>query len=420
MSALNPHTPTPAEPLRPRPARRAVGSFTHRLVMAAVLCALGLGARAVGPGGLPPEPIEPDAMPPTSAGGRQDHIGQPPAEPAAAATPLVPPVPVAETAPSVPGADPSTLPTAVALAPTSPAVSPGALSTGAAAAPPNTPVSPALPAAPAGTTPPAARPTAPTGLDCLIQPSQTVQVGTASAGVVETVRVERGDMVRKGQILLQLDSRVEVAALAMAREKAEQLGEMKATKGASDLAQRELQRAADLVKDNYVSRTYYDRQRAELEVAAGRGQQAEERRRLAERELRLASAQLAQRTVVAPIDGVVVERLAAPGEYVEQKPVLRIAQVDPLRVDVLVPAPAFGQIEVGAVAHVVPELLSRERRPARVVGIDRVIDAASNTFRVRLELPNPGNQLPPGLRCKAELNTVQGLPITAAAGLGAR
>ncbi len=253
------------------------------------------------------------------------------------------------------------------------------------------------------------------GLDCLIQPSQTVQVGTASSGVVEAVRAERGDLVRKGQVLVQLDSRVERAALAMAREKADQLGEMKATKGASELAQRELQRAADLVKDNFVSKTYYDRQRAELEVASGRGQQAEERRRLAERELQLAVAQLAQRTVSSPIDGVVVERLVSPGEYVEQKPVLRIAQVDPLRVDVLVPAAAFGQVSLGSRAQVVPELLAREKRQATVIGIDRVIDAASNTFRVRLELPNPGNKLPPGLRCKAELSGSDGALIGAVA-----
>lgn len=230
-----------------------------------------------------------------------------------------------------------------------------------------------------------------------------MQVGTASSGVVEAVRAERGDPVRKGQVLVQLESRVERAALAMAREKAEQLGEMKATKGASELARRELERASDLVKDNFVSKTYYDRQRAELEVAAGRGQQAEERRRLAEREVQLATAQLAQRTVVSPIDGVVVERLVSPGEYVEQKPVLRIAQVDPLRVDVLVPAVAFGQIAVGSRASVTPELLTRQARAATVIGVDRVIDAASNTFRVRLELPNPGHQLPPGLRCKADL-----------------
>jgi RND family efflux transporter MFP subunit len=261
--------------------------------------------------------------------------------------------------------------------------------------------SPGLGGAQGGT--PAAGTAALAQLDCLIQPSQTVQVGTASAGVIQSVKAERGDYVRRGQALVHLESQVERAALAMAREKAQQAGEMLATRGASELAQRELERAADLVKENFVSRTFYDRQRAEVEVAHGRGRQAEERRRLAEREVELAAAQLSQRTVSSPVDGVVVERHVGPGEYVEQKPVMRIAQIDPLRVDVLVPASAFGQVALGSKVPVTPELLNRQARMAVITGVDRVIDAASHTFRVRLELPNPGGKLPPGLRCKADL-----------------
>ena len=40
---------------------------------------------------------------------------------------------------------------------------------------------------------------------------------------------------------------------------------------------------------------------------------------------------------------------------------------------------------------------------ATVSHVDRVLDAASNSFRVRLTLPNPGHRLPAGLRCKADL-----------------
>jgi multidrug efflux pump subunit AcrA (membrane-fusion protein) len=39
---------------------------------------------------------------------------------------------------------------------------------------------------------------------------------------------------------------------------------------------------------------------------------------------------------------------------------------------------------------------------ARVTHVDRIIDAASNTFRVRLALPNPGHRLPAGARCKVD------------------
>ncbi len=147
-------------------------------------------------------------------------------------------------------------------------------------------------------------------------------------------------------------------------------------------------------------------------MAGGRTDQAQERRKLATRELELAAAQLELRTIRAPVSGVVVERFMSPGEYVEQKPILRLASIDPLRVDVLVPAVAFGQVEPGMKGSVVPELLKTGQHMAVVKSVDRVIDAASNTFRVRLELPNPDAAIPAGLRCKVDLGLK--LPTTAA------
>ena len=259
-------------------------------------------------------------------------------------------------------------------------------------------------AACAAAAPPGATPAA---LDCMIQPSQIVQVGSASAGVISRILVDRGDLVERGQEIVKLKSKVERAALALARERAAQGGELRMAKGAHVLAQRELARADELVAENFVSKTYLDKARAEAETAGGRTDQARERARQASREVDLAEAQLSQRTIRAPIAGVVVERYLSPGEFVEQKPVLRLAAIDPLRVDVLVPAPAFGQIQAGMTGSVLPELLNRVPRKATVTTVDRVIDAASNTFRVRLELPNPGGALPAGLRCKIEFAGLQ-------------
>jgi membrane fusion protein, heavy metal efflux system len=253
------------------------------------------------------------------------------------------------------------------------------------------------------TTAPAAPIKAASLLDCMIQPSQIVPVGTAVPGVVESISVERGDVVKRGQVVVQLRAGVERASLAVARERATQMGETVVAKGTQELAQRELERANELFAQNFVSKTYLDKQLAEAKVAGGRTDQAGERRKLSTREVDLAQAQLALRTIRSPLSGVVVERLAAPGEYVEQKPVLRIATIDPLRVDVLVPAAAFGQVEVGQTAAVAPELFNRASVVATVKTVDRLIDAASNTFRVRLELPNPNGALPAGLRCKIDL-----------------
>jgi multidrug efflux pump subunit AcrA (membrane-fusion protein) len=128
--------------------------------------------------------------------------------------------------------------------------------------------------------------------------------------------------------------------------------------------------------------------------------QARENQRLAEIDVERAAAALALRTVRSPINGVVVERLLSAGEFAKQAPIVRLAQIDPLRVEVIVPAAMFGRLQPGLQAEVVPEPSLIEPRIARVTVVDRVIDAASGTFGVRLALPNPGYRLPAGLRCR--------------------
>ena len=260
-------------------------------------------------------------------------------------------------------------------------------------------------------------------LDCMIQPSMTVQVGSPVTGVIARIDVDRGDIVKRGQVLAQLGSQVERAALAVARERAEQTGEIEAAASVKALAGNDLKRAQDLLGENFVSKAFVERATAEARVAGGKTVQAEERQRLATREVDMARAQLGQRVVRAPIDGVVVDRYLGPGEYVEQKPLLRIAAIDPLRVDVLVPAAAFGRVQVGDSGSVVPELIDRSRLVATVKTVDRVIDAASNTFRVRLELPNPQHRLPAGLRCVVSFGDVKvpaaGAPTSPATDAGA-
>ncbi len=244
----------------------------------------------------------------------------------------------------------------------------------------------------------------PDRLDCMIQPARDVKLGTPLPGVIAEVLVQRGDLVKSGQVIARLQSDVERAALAVAQERAAQVGEAAVANSSRELATRELKRANELFGQQFVSRTYLDKQRAEAKAAKGRSTQATENRRLARQQLRLAQTQLAQRTIRAPFSGVVVERYMEPGEFVDQKPLARLASIDPLRVDVLVPAASFGTVKVGAIGKVFPELTAIGSREAVVRTVDRVIDAASNTFRVRLELENPDQALPAGVRCQVDLS----------------
>ena len=73
--------------------------------------------------------------------------------------------------------------------------------------------------------------------------------------------------------------------------------------------------------------------------------------------------------------------------------------MDPLRVEVIVPAQKFGRIIPGMTATIVPELPEYGEQVATVTIVDKLIDAASSTFGVRLELPNAEQKVPSGLRC---------------------
>ncbi len=237
-------------------------------------------------------------------------------------------------------------------------------------------------------------------IGCLIEPSVVVEIGSPVIGVIDKVLVERGDVVRKGQVVAQLDARVERAAVAVAIARAQSEAEVQSARQAHEFAVRKQERNESLFRQNYISSQALDQAATETRLADTKAAQAREQRAMAMQEVNLARAQLAQRTIHAPVGGVVVDRFLSHGERVEEKPILKVAQIDPLRVELLLPANRFGQIRPGQSAKVQPDLPGASEMPAKVTIVDRVVDAASNTFRVRLEMPNPGLGLPSGLRCK--------------------
>ena len=183
-------------------------------------------------------------------------------------------------------------------------------------------------------------------LNCLIHPEVVITITAPVGGLLETVQVNRGDLVREGQVLATLDTRVERAI------------------GAVQHAQAELSN-----------------------------------RRLADLELQRTAAEVALRTIKSPVNGVVVERFMHPGEFPKQEKILKLAQIDPLRVEVYAPVAMLGKIALGKTAYVKPEPPVTGEYAAKVTVVDRVVDAASGTFGVRLELPNHDLKLPAGLKC---------------------
>jgi RND family efflux transporter MFP subunit len=232
--------------------------------------------------------------------------------------------------------------------------------------------------------------------DGLIEPYVVVDIGTPAEGIVDRVTVDRSSLVKKGQTLVVMESSVERAVLAKAKAMASFKSEIGLQKTQLAFAIRTADRFRKL--DAIAS---FDKDRAATEIIRVRHRlkQAQEQSALANFELKKAQAIVNRCWVKSPISGVVVERFVSPGEYVDGQPLLRVAQINPLRVEVIVPAQMFGRIVPGLTATIVPELPEYGERIATVTIVDKLIDAASSTFGVRLELPNAEQQMPSGLRC---------------------
>ena len=100
-----------------------------------------------------------------------------------------------------------------------------------------------------------------------------------------------------------------------------------------------------------------------------------------------------------------MERYLAPGELIRQSPILKVAQVDPLRVEVFAPLAWLDKIVPGMVADVMPDTAQSSPYMATVDTVNRVIDTANGTFGVRLHLPNPDHRIPAGLPCTVRFHT---------------
>jgi RND family efflux transporter MFP subunit len=249
--------------------------------------------------------------------------------------------------------------------------------------------------------------------ECLIEPNQSVEIRSSVEGVIEKVFVKRGDRVKAGQVLAQLESRAEMSAVELARYRAETEGRISSAKNRSDYAAKKLERSNNLYAKSFVAAQVRDEAEAEKRITESELKEATENRQIAKYEHQHAMDLLSRRTLRSPIDGVVMDRLLNPGDLAEagtgRKPILKLVQVAPLRVEVVLPLEAYGKLKANSVAEVLPEGLGG-RYNATVTVIDSVFDSASGTFGVRLNLPNAKGDLPAGIRCQVDFPALRGMP----------
>jgi RND family efflux transporter MFP subunit len=242
---------------------------------------------------------------------------------------------------------------------------------------------------------------------CLIEPHQKLDIKSPLSAQIAAVHVERGAFVRKGQLLVSLDAEVEQASLAVASYRAVMEGQIQSAESRLANARDKLKRREELRVENFISAQDRDDSAAEARIAEADLLEAKDNRELAKLEAKRLAASVNRYSIVSPINGVVTDRLQNPGELAQSgdaaNAIVKLAQIDPLRVDVVLPVARYGAVKVGAVVEIKTEAPLSGTYRATVRVVDRVIDSASGTFRVRLELPNPRGDVPAGVKCTAGL-----------------
>ena len=238
-------------------------------------------------------------------------------------------------------------------------------------------------------------------LDCMVKPEMYIELSSPAAGVLEKLLVDKGDHVTKGQAIAQLEASVEIARVDQAKFDASNNSEINNRKAQLEFAKRNRARFQDLYQRGSLSKTEKDKAETEVTLAQTELAKAIEQKKAAALALELAKTQLALKTIKSPIDGIVIDRYAMIGESVAERAIMKLAQVDPLRVELVAPTEYFGLIQEGMQVEVRTERPANKVVNATVTIVDQLIDPASGSFSVRMSLPNPDDQLVGGVNCVA-------------------
>ncbi|MDR7193661.1 efflux RND transporter periplasmic adaptor subunit [Luteimonas terrae] len=211
-------------------------------------------------------------------------------------------------------------------------------------------------------------------------------------GLVARVHVDAGDRVTAGQALVELDPAVGRQALARVRA---QVAEADA---AAQEAERLFTEAQRLGEGQFIAASQIDARESELRLARA----ALDSARASERE----QAELVERHVLpAPFDGVVAEKLAEAGEWVQRgTPVLSLVATDRVRLDVQVPQERYADLGDDADVQVYADALGGETLRATIGARVPVTDAGARTFLLRLLVDDPQDRLLPGTSARAEVS----------------
>ena len=235
----------------------------------------------------------------------------------------------------------------------------------------------------------------------LAHPVAEVQVSPSVAGLVQRIGVRPGQSVKQGDVLLELESTVQQAELRRRSVILEDDSELKAASHRLAALNDLLQMTENVARNSQsVSREELIKLRMEAVNAEGRLQQltAQKKRERVEHELAL--LEVSQRTVQAPMDGVVVDVAAKVGQWAKPGDVLlRLTDISQVELRLNLPQSVAAVFREGARMVAQFETASARVQSAGLVTfVSPVADSASGLVDVRVRFENPKGQIRPGAK----------------------
>lgn len=230
------------------------------------------------------------------------------------------------------------------------------------------------------------------------EPYRDIDVAASEMGSLAALEVHEGDRVTAGQVLARLDQTVLTRSLEIARAAMDSRGRLEAAKAEARMHQETLDQLEQLLVRGHASQREIDRAQAQRDMAQARLQATQEELGVRSLEFDRTRAQLQERCVRAPIDGIVTQVYKDASEYVSPNDpnVVKIVQLDPLLIVFSVP---IADAKSLAAAHAVPVKQGERLIQGTVEFVSPMADAQSGTVRVRVRIPNPGESIPGGVSC---------------------
>ena len=236
------------------------------------------------------------------------------------------------------------------------------------------------------------------------------RLGVERAGRVAAIERREGATVRRGEVVLRLDSSTAERQLESARRELEALDAAHEAAHAADrLAQQQLGRTEPLLERGAATPDQVDQARSQADAAAAELKAAEARLAGALAAVRLAENELTHHVVRAPFDGVVSRRLVEVGESViPGQAVLELVSLDRLYVSAPIDERDAGRLTLGLPARVTLDSYPGVEWPGAITRISPVVETAkeqNRTLEIEIDMkPDPTRPQPrPGMTADVEV-----------------